>query len=371
MHILTAPAGAWNRWLVPAAVVGIAACSPPSVAPAPVLPQSATPTVAASLSVSTASPRLRPLERVMTLRTGEVLSGKALALGSLAPNAAVVRAERFDVLEARIALLPVAVLAFRLQQMTVEKPLQDALVSPLGPDFNWAGGNPGAYTDEAGRFSLRFVSPSTTPFLDVRAHVGGRTFRMFGWTRSREGVTVDLASTLVVREVLRFRQRSENLATFNAIRDGDVEPLLLRLRRLLEGGLPAGLSFDPYSVSVPLGDWTQEGDRADGALRLLDELARRDANVSRDIDRLYMACNVQFTGMRDTARLAVSRPGRQAAFALSPQAPPTPTPARPPTAAPTSSPSPSPSPSPSASPSPGPSPSASPSRPPSASPSPV
>lgn len=265
--------------------------------------------VEAPLSLDAADVKLSSVpERVVSVRRSvATLEGRVFALARLGTSAGAVEAERFDLIEARNGLG-----AFRLLQSPLEVPLRSALVVPLGPAVSWTGGPTGTYSDTEGRFRLANVTVTTAPFLEVRAPIRGKQMRLFGVTRTREavdgGLKVDLASTLVVREILRFWQRSNYEVTFLRLQAADVEPLLLRLRRLFQDGLPATVMEDVFEVNLPRGPWTPGGDLGDGAVRMLDDIARRDPDVSKEIDRLYTACNALLTGVRDPRRPQVTRP---------------------------------------------------------------
>jgi hypothetical protein len=231
------------------------------------------------------------------------------APAALANGAPVVVGERFDLTE------PSPAVRLGLLQATFEKPVQNALVTPRGADLKLVGATSGAYSDAAGRFRLPGVGALPCVFLEVRTRAAGRNVRAFAWARPREaqlggGVTVDLAATLVARELLRFWQRAGREVNFASLATADVEPLLLRVRRALSAGLPAGLAFDPGSVTMPSDAWSAQADAADGALVLLDALAAREPLIDREVDRLWLGCNAVLTGRRDPDQLAVFRPGR-------------------------------------------------------------
>ncbi|MEB3330168.1 MAG: hypothetical protein VKQ33_13135 [Candidatus Sericytochromatia bacterium] len=301
-----------HRLLIPGALLVAAACNAvPPTAPAPAATLAAT-------DAPTPSPPARPSAGPTAAGSAtsaprgpaSALDGRVFAPAALANGAPVIVGERFDLAE----VAPTAPL--RLLQATFEKPVQNALVTPRGPDLKLLGATTGAYSDAEGRFRLPGVGPLPCVFLEVRTRAAGRSVRAFAWARPREaqqagGVTVDLAATLVARELLRFWQRAGQQVNFAALATADVEPLLLRVRRALAAGLPAGLAFDPSSVTMPAEAWSAQADAADGALALLDGLAASEPLIDREIDRLWLGCNAVLTGRRDPEQLAVVRPGRE------------------------------------------------------------
>lgn len=249
-------------------------------------------------------------ERVVSVRTpARSLTGRVVAAPSFGNENGIAEGERFDLIEARLGQA-----SYRVLQSPLEIPLKAALVLPLGPGILWTGTQAAAYTDADGRFRLQGIDAFEAPFLEIRALIGGKTLRLFGFTRtggSRDDeIVIDVASTLVVREILRFWQRSDYTVSFRQIKPADVEPLLFRLRRLFQEGLPARVSEDIMEVNRPRGPWSADSDRRDGALRMLDEIANREPDISKEIDRLYTACNYLLTGLRDPKRTTVPRPPR-------------------------------------------------------------
>ncbi|MEB3220783.1 MAG: hypothetical protein VKS61_01770 [Candidatus Sericytochromatia bacterium] len=325
--------------VAPLALLAAAACGP---APAPAPTAALEPAALASPSASplarpSGAPGVRVPASAPPRAAVAILEGRVFGPAALANGAPVIVGERFDLSE------PSPAARLRLLQATFEKPVQNALVAPRGPDLKLVSATLGTYSDAEGRFRLPGVSTLACVFLEVRTRAAGRNVRALAWARPREalqagGVPVDLASTLVARELLRFWQRAGRNITFAQLATADVEPLLLRVRRALSGGLPAGLSFDPGSVQLPTEAWSAEADAADGALVLLDGLAKQDPLIEREVDRLWLGCNAVVTGRRDPDRPVVFRPGRE----------PAPTPSVAPSATPTASSTVSPSSTPSA-----------------------
>jgi hypothetical protein len=156
-------------------------------------------------------------ERVVSVRTPvRSLTGRVVAAPSFGNENGIAEGERFDLIEARLGQA-----SYRVLQSPLEVPLKAALVLPLGPGILWTGTQAAAYTDADGRFRLQGIDAFEAPFLEIRALIGGKTLRLFGFTRTRgrreDEIVVDVASTLVVREILRFWQRSDYTVSFRQI----------------------------------------------------------------------------------------------------------------------------------------------------------
>jgi hypothetical protein len=181
----------------------------------------------------------------------------------------------------------------------VELPIQNAMITVKGYDFKIIPQLLAKPSDENGEFYFRYVPARISFFLDAQFAVNGKSYRMLGLTRTQEPgtltqVTVDMATTLTARELLRIWQLSDYRIEYKDLSPKDFNPLVLALRQELKNGMPAGLmkAEDVLAgVKQPDGKWAIESDREDAGVVTLDALARRSTTVSREIERLYKAAN--------------------------------------------------------------------------------
>lgn len=326
------------RHLVPSLVFTVAALAGtgcPSVAPVG---------VAGSLPPDQAADtRLRGSSsegRVKDTMIFQLIEGLVAAPAALANGADKLVGLTIDQSEAEAAKyrMPRFTLAQAQAATAAEKVVQNALISVRGYDMRTIPELPSLYSDENGGFYFANVPSKIAFFLEASIETRERTIQLLGLTRTEDTgkvtkVKIDVASTLVARELMRMWQISGYRVSFKDLDPRDFNPLLLRLRKALEGGLPSGVFFDPSKVTTPDGDWSAAKDANDSALVALDKIAARDEAISREIDRLYLAVNYTITRVRDASRVVIRRP---ASMATTPTTPTTPAGATPPSTAPAS-----------------------------------
>lgn len=201
-----------------------------------------------------------------------------------------------------------------LQTTAFELPVEKALVSVKSYQFKIIDQFLTKPTDEEGKFFFAKVPAKNAFFLDASFVIGGKKHQMYGITRTgelgqRTSVTVDVASTLTARLLMRIWQQGNYFFDFRDLSPKDFNPLLLNLRNILRGGLPAGVSLDLTKVSAPVEPWDNNAvplvDADDSAIVALDRIAAQYTQIDRDIDRIYRAANLLFVG-KETG--AVVRP---------------------------------------------------------------
>jgi hypothetical protein len=274
--------------------------------------------------------------RVSASTIFQIIEGSLVAPVALADGKPQVEGLRIDEIEAGNAAFRAP--AFRVTQAeatAAEVPVNLGLVSVRGYDLRTIPELPSLYTSD-GDFYFTNVPSKIAFFLEANVETRERSFQLLGLTRTEETgkitkVRIDVASTLVARELMRMWQISGYRVSFKDLDPRDFNPLLLRLRKHIQNGLPAGVFFDPSKVAAPDGDWSFEKDKKDSALVALDQIASREEVISREIDRLYLAVNYSITHVRDTSRVVIPRPPSLQGPAPTPtpgatQAPPTPRP---------------------------------------------
>ena len=297
------------RRLVPSlALVAAAAAGTGCPATAPV-------GVAGSITPQDGDTRIRGSAsegRVSNNMIYQLIEGSIAAPASLAGGAERVEGLRIDDLEAGLAYRAPA---FRVTQAvaTPEKFVRNALISVRGYDLRSIPELPSLYSDENGGFYFANVPSKIAFFLEANVETKDQAFQLLGLTRTEEvgkvtKVRIDVASTLVARELMRMWQISGYRVSFKDLDPRDFNPLLVRLRKHLESGLPAGVFFDPSAVTTPSGAWSAESDRDDSAIMALDKIAAQEDLISREIDRLYLAVNYSITRVRDASRVVIPRP---------------------------------------------------------------
>lgn len=153
---------------------------------------------------------------------------------------------------------------------------------------------PGQYSDAEGRFAFPYAPPREAVFISAHIKAKGAIHRFLAFTRTGEvsekrAVTVDAASTLVARQMLRLWQLRGYVLDLKSIAREDVAPLEEVLREQIRGGLPTGIELDLTRVKAPEGTWSLDQDRADSALVALDRLAAQSTSTRQELDRLYKA----------------------------------------------------------------------------------
>ncbi len=245
----------------------------------------------------------------------QLIEGSVAAPASLANGADTIVGLTIDEAEEEAAKyrVPMFTLAQAPAPTKAEKVVQNALVSVRGYDMRTIPELPSLYTNPDGGFYFTNVPSKIAFFLEANIETRERTLQLLGLTRTEDTgkitkVKIDVASTLVARELMRMWQISGYRVSFKDLDPRDFNPLLLRLRKHLENGLPAGVFFDPSKVTTPDGDWSAEKDLKDSALVALDKIAAKEDLISREIDRLYLAVNFTITRVRDASRVVIPRP---------------------------------------------------------------
>ncbi|MDB5099318.1 MAG: hypothetical protein JWM80_3739 [Cyanobacteria bacterium RYN_339] len=204
---------------------------------------------------------------------------------------------------------------FGLLQAAVspELPVLNAFVGVRGYDLKAIQLLPNRYTDDDGMTYFKFVPARIAFFLEAEVVVKGKTVQLLGLTRTPEeglnsDVTIDLASTLVARELLRIWQLTDYRVSYADLSPKDFNPLLATVRALLRNGLPADIPLDLTTVHMPAGKWDLDADKKDGAVAYLNQLALRQDAINKEVDRLYQAVNFSLCNCRDDTRKLVARP---------------------------------------------------------------
>jgi hypothetical protein len=200
-----------------------------------------------------------------------------------------------------------------LQTTAAELPVHNAFVGVRGYDLKAIPQLPNRYTDEDGLTYFKYVPARVAFFLEAEAVVKGKTVQLLGLTRTPEEglnseVTIDLASTLVARELLRIYQLTDYRVSYADLSPKDFNPLLATLRALLRNGIPADIPLDLTTVRMPDGKWSLAADKQDGAVAYLDKLAQRQDAINNEVDRLYQAVNYSLCNCRDDTKIRVTRP---------------------------------------------------------------
>jgi hypothetical protein len=210
---------------------------------------------------------------------------------------------------------PSAIRAFGVLQAatTPDLPIQNAFVGVHGYDFKVISQLSNRYTTADGTTYFKYVPARIAFFLDAEISVKGQIYHELGLTRTPEeglnsDVTIDVASTLVARELLRIWQMTGYFVSYKDLSAKDFNPLLATLRSVLRAGIPADLKLDLSTVNPPSGVWSIESDRQDGALVFLSQLAQRQPAVNAEIDRIYEAANISLCNCRDTSKYSIKRP---------------------------------------------------------------
>lgn len=241
----------------------------------------------------------------------QLIDGKVLAPSALANGQPSIVGLTIDEAEAGRATYN---LPYVLKQVTApELPVENALVSVRGYDLKTIPELPSKYSLKGGSFYFANVPSRIAFFLEAQIETRERSYQLLGLTRTedpgeRTNVTIDMASSMVARELLRMWQLSGYRVSFKDLDPRDFNPLLIRLRKRLASGLPPGVTFDPSKVTMPSGDWSFAEDKKDSALLALDRISRSEDAISREIDRLYLAVNFTITRVRDTSRTVIPRP---------------------------------------------------------------
>lgn len=218
--------------------------------------------------------------------------------GILSPDAGATGAKAFGILQNATA---------------VDLPVQNALVGIRGYDAKTIPQLTDRYTDEEGVTYFRYVPSRVAFFLEASTIVNGKAIELLGLTRTPdEGVnsevTVDIASTLVARELLRAWQITGYQVSYKDLSQKDFYPLLATLRSVFRNGFPSDIPLDLSTVSIPDGDWSLEADRQDGAVVFLDKLAQRNDAVRYEVGRLYKAVNFALCNCVNDTKIGVRRP---------------------------------------------------------------
>lgn len=276
----------------------------------------------------------------------QLIDGIVAAPATLANGADKIVGLTIDQSEAEAAARGYRMPAFTVAQATAtpapapsasgaERVVQNALVSVRGYDLRTIPELPSLYTNADGGFYFKNVPSKIAFFLEAGVETRERSFQLLGLTRTEDTgkvtkVKIDIASTMVARELMRMWQISGYRVSFKDLDPRDFNPLLLRVRKKIENGLPAGVFFDPTKVTTPDGgDWSPAKDATDSAIVALDKIAAQDEAISREIDRLYLAVNYTITRVRDASRVVIPRPPSMANPPVSPSTAPgagTPTP---------------------------------------------
>lgn len=192
-----------------------------------------------------------------------------------------------------------------LQSSPAELPVENAFVTVKSFEFKIIDQFLTKQTDDEGKFYFERVPIKTAFFLEAQFSKGGKRHQLFGLTRTgefgaRTALTMDVASTLTARVMMRMWQQGNFFFDFEKVSPKDYMPLLLNLRNVLRGGLPAGVTLDLTKVSLPVEQWDDKAtplvDADDSAVVALDKIAAQYSQIDRDIDRLYKAVNLAWGG---------------------------------------------------------------------------
>lgn len=255
----------------------------------------------------------------------QLIDGIVAAPATLANGADKIVGLTIDQSEAEAAARGFRIPTFTVAQATptpvpapttskAERVVQNALVSVRGYDLRTIPELPSLYTNGDGGFYFKNVPSKIAFFLEAGVETRERSFQLLGLTRTEDTgkvtkVKIDIASTMVARELMRMWQISGYRVSFKDLDPRDFNPLLQRVRKKIENGLPAGVFFDPTKVTTPDGgDWSAAKDATDSAIVALDKIAAQDEAISREIDRLYLAVNFTITRVRDASRVVIPRP---------------------------------------------------------------
>lgn len=200
-----------------------------------------------------------------------------------------------------------------LQASPSELPIKNSFIGVRGYDFKAIDQLPNRYTDEDGLTYFKYVPARIAFFLESQFQVNNKTYEMLGLTRTPEeglnsDVTVDLASTLVARELLRIWQISGYTVSYKDLSPQDFNPLLAELRAVLRNGIPNDIPLDLTTVAPPTGKWSLDADKQDGALVFLSRLAQRQDAVNDEVNRIYQAANHSLCNCLDDSRVIIKRP---------------------------------------------------------------
>lgn len=192
-------------------------------------------------------------------------------------------------------------------------PVHNAYVGVRGYDYKTIEQLPNRYTDPDGQTHFEHVPARIAFFLDAQVSVQGKNYQMLGLTRTpSEGlnseVTVDVASTLVARELLRIWQMTDYNVSYADLSPQDFNPLLAVLRAVLRNGLPSDIPLDLTQVQPPSGKWSLQNDKQDSALVFLSKLAQRQTDVNDEVNRLYQAVNHIQCNCMDDSKVFTKRP---------------------------------------------------------------
>jgi hypothetical protein len=195
---------------------------------------------------------------------------------------------------------------------SAEVPVQDAFIGIRGYDLKAIPQLPNRYTDEEGLTYFKYVPARIAFFLEAEVVIKGKTYKLLGLTRTPDeglnsDVTIDIASTLVARELLRIWQMTDYRVSYKDLSPKDFNPLLATLRALFRGGMP-DIPLDLSTVRMPDGEWSADKDREDSALVFLSKLAERQDQVNNEIDRIYQAVNYTLCQCRDDSKGTLKRP---------------------------------------------------------------
>jgi hypothetical protein len=210
---------------------------------------------------------------------------------------------------------PSAIRAFGILQAAPpsDLPVQNAFVGVHGFDFKVISQLTNKYTSADGVTYFKYVPARIAFFLDAEISIKGQIYHELGLTRTpgeglNSDVTIDVASTLVARELLRIWQMTGYFVSYRDLSPKDFNPLLATLRAVLRGGVPTDLKLDLSTVNPPDGPWSLEADRQDGAIFFLSKLAQRQPAVNAEIDRLYEAANISLCNCRVPSKYTIKRP---------------------------------------------------------------